>query len=378
MTKLTKRVCVWSIDNPSTWNLGHILRDSLLEIGIDAWIASSEQGSNREADIILSVSGGRMLNGFLETIKDFKGKKPVSILWMIDPVPPPELTEHAEYLGILLSRLDWQKKYGKRRGQIIKKVLPLGREFCRLSRWILARRINKEMSHSNNCCYTSCDNAEWFRVMDRYVTTKNLLSRGLIDYCFVSTIAKQKFFESRGLTTNFVPFGYHPAWGGNLELNRDIDVLFLGRFNNKRRNKVVKTIEEQLKARGIGLKIVDKDCFGRERTELLNRTKIVLDVPRVPWDIAGTRFLMSMSCGAMVISEKVDYIEPYKDGVHFVQAESEKIAEKIFYYLEHEDERKEIVNSAYKFVVEELTLKKMIIQILEFCDANPAIQNGSM
>ena len=117
--------------------------------------------------------------------------------------------------------------------------------------------------------------------------------------------------------------------------------------------------------KNVKLKIVDKDCYGEERTQLLNRTKISLDLPRVPWDFAPVRFLLSMSCCAMVVSEGNCPKEPYRKDVHYVQAADSDLTATILSYLRNEQQRHRITRDAYNYVKKENTLKKSVLDILQ-------------
>jgi glycosyltransferase involved in cell wall biosynthesis len=145
-----------------------------------------------------------------------------------------------------------------------------------------------------------------------------------------------------------------------MSLKRDVDVLFLGHLHKKRcrRTSILKSVKETLQARGYNLKIVDKDCFGQERTKLLNRTKILIDIVRMPWEIPGMRLMMAISCGAMVISTgfKGDPF-PYILNKHFVDVDTDQFADTIVYYLQNDSERYKISREAQRFVNEQLTLE---------------------
>jgi hypothetical protein len=86
-----------------------------------------------------------------------------------------------------------------------------------------------------------------------------------------------------------VPFGYHPSFGEPLGLERDIDVVFLGSLRDRRRSRIVGSLQAELKRRNIGLLIKDGSrergyAYGDERTRLLNRSRIMLSIMRQPWD----------------------------------------------------------------------------------------------
>jgi len=165
--------------------------------------------------------------------------------------------------------------------------------------------------------------------------------------------------------------GHHPCWGYDMSLERDIDVVFLGHLHKKRcrRTAVLKYLNERLESNDYKLMIVNKNCFGQERTKLLNRTRILVDVVRMPWEIPGMRLIAAMSCGAMVISTgfKGDPA-PYKLNTHFVDADTEQLAKIIMHYLKNDSERNKIAEQAQQFVTEQLTLQNSLQIILDTID----------
>ncbi len=68
--------------------------------------------------------------------------------------------------------------------------------------------------------------------------------------------------------------------------------------------------------------------FGNERARLLNRAKITLPV--------------------------LSHSTEFKENVHYVSAKIEDLANTIVYYLEHEEERRQIADSAYELMMAEL------------------------
>ena len=215
------------------------------------------------------------------------------------------------------------------------------------------------------------DGSEWGRFMERYLTFKEYQRRGTIDYSFTSSVAREKFFNSRGMPVRFVPIGYHPQLGGLLNLPRNIDVLFLGRINNTRRKVLIKNIARHLKQHSISFTIVD-EAYDNARKELLNKAKIILDIPRVPWEPGGIRFLMAMSCGALVVSLNVRYTAPYEPGVHFVSCSEQNIIDSIRHYLSNPVQRQIIVDNAFELVTKNITATNMMAKVMEACNAYPA------
>jgi glycosyltransferase involved in cell wall biosynthesis len=202
-------------------------------------------------------------------------------------------------------------------------------------------------------------------VYTNYFRLWSLARKGLPDLLIVSTPGGCEFLGERGITAHWVPFGYDPSYGRDLALSRDIDVLFLGALDIPRRNRLIKRLRQQ----GINLLAVgswsDPALWGENRTRLLNRAKIVLNLQRYPGQFSGMRFILGMANRALVISEPIYHPAPYVPGKHYVSATIEAIPQIIRYYLAHDDERAVIASEGHRFVTQELTLARSVFRILE-------------
>jgi hypothetical protein len=158
--------------------------------------------------------------------------------------------------------------------------------------------------------------------------------------------------------------GFVPDMGRDLGLARDIDTVFLGTLDVPRRNGILRELEE----RGVAVMRAgswfDPAFWGERRTQLLNRTKILLNFARTPAEFSGYRLLLGMANKALVISEPLYCPEPYLPGTHFVMAPIEEIPDRVQHYLDHEEERRQIVEEAYRFVLQEVTLQRSVSKIL--------------
>ena len=107
-------------------------------------------------------------------------------------------------------------------------------------------------------------------------------------------------------------------------------------------------------------------AFGAERTELLNRAKITLNITRTWYDDNYLRFALAAPNRSLIVSEPMlPHCPAYRPGVHYVSAPVERLAETIVYYLKHEDERREIVESAYRLLATELAFRNGARRVLE-------------
>lgn len=361
-SKRVKKVRILVITGPV--EMGVMIRDVLRELGFDAW--TEKEIRCDEVDVVILPSDSIGLD-LLGRMGEARVRRAVTILWLVDPLPPPGLSARAEAIGLRIAKMDWRRLLPRSWGEIVHKYFPFGREVVRLGRKILIRKLRKEIAQNGEIDYLCCEYREWERVMVRYYRLREYMRYGYIDYLFTTTKAKHRFLAERAYDVQFVPFGYHRSFGEYHGLERDVDVLFLGRLNNKKREVLLHNLSVELSAQGVELKIVDSDCYGAERTKLLNRTKISIDLPRVPWDFAIERFLISMSCGALLVSEGKQPAEPFRAGVHFVQTQAADMAGTILRYLRNERERAEISMAAYEFVNKEITLKKSVTEVLTKC-----------
>jgi len=206
---------------------------------------------------------------------------------------------------------------------------------------------------------------------------KKLWKVGLPDVLAISSRSRQGFLASCGIESYFVPLGcYGESHGKLLDLQRDIDCLFLGTMQVPRRRRLIAHL------RRVGIKVQtkgswhDSDTWGENRTLLLNRTKILLSLQRYPGEFTGMRMLLGMSNGAMIISEPIDQPDPYIPGRHYVEATAEQMPSVIRFYLEHPDERTRIAAEGGR-LMKELTMQASVRRILGLVEALEARSLGA-
>jgi hypothetical protein len=203
------------------------------------------------------------------------------------------------------------------------------------------------------------------RMLDR------LLERGLPDVLVVSTHERKLYLAERGVEAAFVPLGYHVSHGRDLGLERDLDVLFLG-APVPRRKRILRALRrrgvEVVEAGGWG----DERYWGEPRTRLLNRTKILLNVPRHAGLLSGLRMVLGMANKALVVAEPIFDPRPYEPGTHFVSAPIEELPAAIEAALADEAGRRRITEAAHRFVTEELRFEDSVAAIVETARAQCA------
>jgi hypothetical protein len=163
-----------------------------------------------------------------------------------------------------------------------------------------------------------------------------------------------EFLRERGFDPIVPTRGFNPAWSSEIEIDRDVPVLWLGKYGSRRRKKLLQQLRVELKSRGVDMMMVDgiehPYVFGDERNILLKRSKIVLNLMREKWDDNSLRFTLAAHNRAMIISEPLLPHSHFIPGVHMVVAPIEKLSEIIVYYLDHEEEREKIVQQAHQLI----------------------------
>lgn len=203
-----------------------------------------------------------------------------------------------------------------------------------------------------------------------------LQAHGVLDVLAVTSGARARYWQARGLKTIVVPLGYEERSYGKAEnLPRDIDVGFLGDLRSSRRARLLKQVSDDLDSRGIRVD-VQNELYGEARTRFLNRTRILLNILRAPQDFVGQRFLLAGANKILVVSEPLQDSAPFQNGEHIVAAPLGELADKVAFYLAHEDERIRLTENAYHLATRELTTKKMVARILQEAQSRRAIQQG--
>jgi len=142
-------------------------------------------------------------------------------------------------------------------------------------------------------------------------------------------------------------------------------VLWMGKRGSQRRSRILDQVFRELKLKGLNVYIADNEenpfIFDEERTRHLNRAKITLNITRTWYDDNFSRFTMACSNRSLVVSEPVlPHCTEFKENVHYVSAKFEDLADTIVYYLEHEEERRQIVDNAYELMMAELKFEKSL------------------
>lgn len=196
--------------------------------------------------------------------------------------------------------------------------------------------------------------------------------RDLLDLLVVTSGFRKYWLEKFDIAAHHVPMGWGPSdhLGRDLGLDRDIQVLWLGRPSSfrQRRDNILNQVIEDLAGRNISVKVVAGEIGFEERSELINRSVILLNLLREEHDFTGHRLLLGAANKSLVISESMVDETPFIDRKTIVFSPVAELAQTIEYYLEHSVEREQIVDAAYRFVHDELSMKSALLEIFRKID----------
>ncbi len=202
------------------------------------------------------------------------------------------------------------------------------------------------------------------------VCTQTLLKfwrAGGLDLIATTNCLRQEYLQEQGIPSVLAPLGSHPSLGGLLGLQRDIDVLLLDGLSLPRRKKAA---QDLLRA-GVPLDIRggwnDPRYWGQGRSELINRSRIFLNLHNAPGDLNGLRLQLGMVNGALVISEPMYRPHPYVPGVHYVESCLKDMPARIRHYLGAPEEARRIAEAGHALVTQHITFRASVERILAQC-----------
>ena len=144
---------------------------------------------------------------------------------------------------------------------------------------------------------------------------------------------------------------------------------FLGSIRHGRRADLLECLDRRLKERGIPLNRQVKDCYGEERCEWLNRTRILVSLHKYSWNPAWIRFLIAAMCGTLVVSEPMNDEHPMIAGVHYIAATLDEMPEVVCKLLDDPEKVNQITAAASNLCHKELTLLHSVEELARLAQA---------
>lgn len=173
-----------------------------------------------------------------------------------------------------------------------------------------------------------------------------------------------------GLPVDVVPYGYHERFAGPLRTGgeRPIDVLLLAHLVGLRRRRLLATVGARLAEHGIALERITAGIYGEQRTEMLRRTRIVIDLHRLPGNSPGFRFIVATAGGAALVTEPLASSQPLVAGEHYVEAPAQEMAEAVRALLADEPRRLRLVEAGQRLLATDLHMRQVLPRVLKLRD----------
>lgn len=188
-----------------------------------------------------------------------------------------------------------------------------------------------------------------------------------VDYCnydiscgYASLVVNCLKKYNVGERQYLLPFGVDTYLHRNLRVQKEIDVAAIYTRGKERvypmRKVIHRFLQEMERDHGISIEL--NRYFFDEYVLKLNQSRISVN-SNARFKFVQPRVLETLACGTFLLTDRNSDFEKlgYIDGYHLVLYEGiDDLKEKIFYYLENEEEREEIAENGRRFVRERYTL----------------------
>lgn len=365
MAATPQRVAVALCGDPGYDEIGAMVTKSIKARGIDCESFQDGEQEAMEAELLLLIGTGSRFPKFAEMAQRYEHRRPTTVVWHLQPLPPPLLTDRASKLGERIRHGQWEDLLGTWAKRITN-VAPARGGMQQMVQRLLSLQLRAEFSRIGGPEYGDVGWSDFCTIFDEadWLVKTFAEPRCWVDAVACSTPTRAAFLKQCGIAATFVPLGFHSDWGQIGTVERDIDVLFIGETNAGTRWSLVPDVLRQLRLWGYRTREVNLFPCGGERTSLLQRSKIVLNVLRLPWEFPGPRLFAGAACGALIVSNEAVQNEPFVAGLHFVRSPRLRMAESIHWFLAHEEERKRRAARALQSMSADLPLSKSIDGLL--------------
>jgi hypothetical protein len=303
--------------------LSAIMEDRLRALGHHPFVVHDGDGAALESDCLILFGDGRSFPRFRRLLRH-RATRPRIALWQFDPLPPTGLLDRAERLGLAAARLSLALDALPRIGG-----LSWYRFFQRWLPWPLFRA---SAGAARDLIPAAPPRVRDLRgALESWGWIRRAWNEGWLDALYMSTGQRVHFLEARGVPSSFAPLGCAPGLGEDRGPgSRDIDVIFLGGLKRAgRRAERWEPLRRKLEEAGLRVTQVLRDCYGEERTALLNRARVLVHLHKLPWDTPWMRWVLATSCGVLVVSEPLGDPDPLRPGVDYVEAPASEMAAAI-------------------------------------------------
>ncbi len=318
--------------------IGAALLGAARDLGLDGRFVPDDD-DEASVDVLIAVGSAQFYPAVLS-----RAPRAHRILWHIEPLPAA-----ASGLNVRIHR-----------------ALPTG--------WLIDRAIQAVPRLSRSASIAAArETAE--REREQRANARALRRhRAAFDRVFVDTQDRSRRAALAGIHAPAVPVGYHADMAGPLADGpgeRDIPVLLLARLHQPlgRRRRLLSAVTRELSGAGVEVAVQSEFVGGTERRALLERTRIVLDIHRMPETSETIRYVLATAAGAVMVTEPAADRGPVLAGTHLVQARPEEMARATVDLLADDERRQAMVSAGRALLVGELSMTRALERLL--ADARP-------
>lgn len=192
-------------------------------------------------------------------------------------------------------------------------------------------------------------------------------ARSAFDRIVIDSEDRAEGARAAGIPVAVVPYGYHERIGGPFHSlgERDTQVLVLAHMVGGRRPRLLAGIETRLANHGIEVERVSAGIYGPERTRLMRRARVVLDIHRMPGNWPGFRFMVAAAAGAALVTEPLRNPPPLVADEHYVEAPAELLADALLSLLADEPRRRRLVEASQQLLAGNLAMASVLPRLLD-------------
>jgi hypothetical protein len=315
-----------------------------------------------EADVVILFGKCSAFETSARLLSAHATQRPATVLWHVEPLPPGPIPAQAENAARRLVRCDLNELPHPLPALV--RSVPGHSLLVNLVRQAYSAPLVRRCHWEDRTPDGFVHGREWYHAVTHALWFQQRYSSTWCDFVAASTMPRCRVLTEMGIPCEYAPLGYHPLWGTNQGADRDIDVVFLGRVKQTGRERLLGRIERRLAKAGVKLVVADHDCYDEDRIKLLNRARISLDLAKNTWEMPVLRLLVSMACGALVVSNCPLDPYPFREE-HLVRVDSDSLAAAILEHLHNEPARRQITEAAHRYLTTELAWSPVVARLLQ-------------
>jgi hypothetical protein len=339
-----------------------VLAAVVQELGGRAFVVRDGDRSILEADAAILFGKCSAFEASAKLLSAHAARRPATVLWQVEPLPPSSIPAGAENAARRLARCDVNRLPSPL--PTLVRCVPGHSLFFNFVRRALCAQLVGRCGWEGQTGRGRVHPRQWYHAVQHALWLQQQYSGTWCDFVAASTVPRCHVLTQMGIPCEYAPLGYHSLWGTNQRTQRDIDVVFLGHVKRTGRQRLLGQIERQLAQAGVKLVVADHDCYGENRTKLLNRARISLDLAKNTWEMPVLRLLVSMACGALVVSDCPLDPYPFREE-HLVRVGSDRLVAAILEHLRNEPARRRVVEAARHHLTTELAWRPVVSRVLQ-------------